>query len=274
MILYKYMSFLSAAQAIKNSTIGFSCIEDLNDPFEGAALCFEDSEEVPSSLQRSASFNRLSRKFGVLSLTRNPFNALMWSHYGDDHRGVVLGIDIDLANLNDLEKCIIPAKFGEIIYTTTIPRNYLPASSVEQLLSIGENSHHFFEHEHELFKNTFLYKDSAWAYEEEVRVVKNIVANSCQHRHKNTTFENSSGDWIQIYLQDIGRPLYCLKLPKESIVEAYLGCKSYSNVSRLGLDKAQYLETRSEWVKSGIKTRLVKQSKTSWNLEISNKLIE
>ena len=35
----------------------------------------------------------LNRTFGVLSLTRDPRNLLMWAHYGSEHRGIAVGFD-------------------------------------------------------------------------------------------------------------------------------------------------------------------------------------
>lgn len=267
MILYKYMSFSSAQKVIESNSIGFSCIEDLNDPFEGAALCFSDETGNECHLAHNAFKSRLSRNFGVLSLTRNPLNALMWSHYGDDHRGVVLGFDVNLSKLNEIDECVIPARFGEVIYSSTIPRNFLAEANKDELMAVGEETNSFTDHRFDLFKNCFLYKDYVWGYEEEVRVVKNIRAANLS-RYKNASFSNSSGVWNQVQIS--GRPLYCLDLPENSIVEAYLGCSSYSNVTRLGVSEEEYLNTREGWKKSGINTRLVKRSESSWNLEVSD----
>jgi hypothetical protein len=44
------MSFNSANSVIDNGSMGFSGLEDLNDSFECAALCFEESGELSSSL--------------------------------------------------------------------------------------------------------------------------------------------------------------------------------------------------------------------------------
>ncbi|OLQ74639.1 hypothetical protein BIT28_12415 [Photobacterium proteolyticum] len=268
MILYKYMSFSSACSVIGNRSIGFSCLEDLNDPFECAALCFKGSDELSSKLQHNPHKNRLSRNYGVLSLTRNPLNALMWAHYGDDHRGVVIGIDVNKAQLNTVENCVIPANNGEIIYTSTMPQNKLPTANVDSLMSIGKEHASFHEHDFELFKNAFLYKDLAWGYEEEVRVIKNIRNPQDNSRYSDSNFANESGDWSQI--QVYGRPLYCLSIPAESIVEAYLGCSSYSNVTRLGLDKELYINTRKEWKSQGINVQLVRRCEGSWKLELSD----
>ena len=32
-------------------------------------------------------------KYGIISLTEDPHNLLMWSHYAGEHRGVVVGYD-------------------------------------------------------------------------------------------------------------------------------------------------------------------------------------
>jgi hypothetical protein len=265
------MSFNSANSVIDNGSMGFSCLEDLNDPFECAALCFEESDELSSSLQFGAYRSRLSRKYGILSLTRNPLNALMWAHYGDDHRGVVIGIDVEKAGLNDLSKCVVPAKFGEIIYTSTIPRNNLPTSTKDSLILVGNQSYSFHEDSYDLFKNAFLNKDLSWAYEEEVRVVKNIIDPKGGSRYKKYNYQNSVGNWNQIQHQ--GRPVCCLSIPQESIVEAYLGCSTYKNVSRLGLDKSEYPSIREKWKSKGVDIKVVRQKANSWDLEVSDSVV-
>ncbi|MBF4437559.1 DUF2971 domain-containing protein, partial [Vibrio anguillarum] len=118
MILYKYMSFQAARSVIENSSLGFSCLEDLNDPFECTSFGFEESDGsiITANIATNACKNRFSRNYGVLSLTRQPLNSLMWAHYGDEHQGVVIGIDVDLANLSDESAAIIPSQYGEVIY--------------------------------------------------------------------------------------------------------------------------------------------------------------
>ncbi|WP_172379485.1 DUF2971 domain-containing protein [Vibrio sp. Vb339] len=267
MILYKYMSFQSASKVMNNSSIVFSCLEDLNDPFEGTAICFEESDTLTNKLQKNSHRSRLSRNYGVLSLTRNPLNPLMWSHYGDDHRGVVIGIDMKKANFLDENSCVIPAQYGEIVYTSTMPQNMLPTSSVESLMSVGTEHKSFRHHNYDLFKNTFLLKDLTWGYEEEVRVVKNING-SQKSRDSTCEFENEAGTWNQVKI--FGRPLYCLSIPKESIVEAYLGCATNSNVTRLGMNSDDYLNARKAWQSSGVNVQLVRRKEGTWNLEVSD----
>jgi hypothetical protein len=60
-ILYKYVSFKTAISIVKKSTIGFSCLEDLNDPLEGTSVHFEDNGDVSTNLAANAVRNRMSR---------------------------------------------------------------------------------------------------------------------------------------------------------------------------------------------------------------------
>ena len=42
MILYKYVSFEAGLKILETSTLGFSHLEDFNDPFEGTGLGLYD----------------------------------------------------------------------------------------------------------------------------------------------------------------------------------------------------------------------------------------
>jgi hypothetical protein len=93
-ILYKYVSFKTALEIIEHNSIAFSCIEDLNDPFECTALGFSDGE-MSASMVTNAYRNRFSRNYVLLSLTREPLYTLMWAQYGDSHQCVAIGINVE-----------------------------------------------------------------------------------------------------------------------------------------------------------------------------------
>jgi hypothetical protein len=265
MILYKYVSFEVAQLIIETSRIGFSCIEDLNDPLEGTSLCFKTSGDLSESIVVASVRERMSRKFGVLSLTRTPLNSTMWSHYGDDHRGVVLGIDVNVANLNCIKSNVIPANKGDIVYTATKPNTELPQITAKSLMEIGNEIEALNNQDFEIFKRTFLFKALPWNYEEEVRVVKNINFSRSSSRYTNFHFKNPSGDWSTVQHQ--GRPVYCLSIPENSIKEVYLGCATYKNVSRLGVCKEKYSQLKRKWTNEGISVFNVRQVSKSWQLE-------
>ncbi|WP_086480303.1 DUF2971 domain-containing protein [Oceanospirillum sanctuarii] len=262
MILYKYMSFQAARMVIENSSLGFSCLEDLNDPFECTSFGFEEGCGLLSAgIATGACKNRFSRNYGVLSLTRRPLNSLMWSHYGDEHQGVVLGVDTDIAGFSDKENCVIPSQYGEVIYSATKPHNNLPAPSAAELMSIG-NGIEFNSDTFNLVKRAFLYKSSEWGYEEEVRVVKDISGLPLSYHFD----EGRSGEWNKIKVS--GRPLYCLDIPIDSIKEIYLGRHIYKNVSKKKLLTDDELErVLLSWGQRDLKLWHCEPDVHSWQLK-------
>ncbi len=227
MILYKYMSLRAALSVIESSSLGFSCLEDLNDPFECTAFGFEDSDEtLTARVVTAACKNRFSRNYCVLSLTRQPLNSLMWTHYGDEHQGVVLGIDVHIAGLSDKNACIIPSQHGEVIYLATKPHHDPVITINDELLMRIGNGIDFETDAFNLVKRAFLYKSAEWHYEEEVRVVKDISNLPFSYYSS----EKRSGPWRIILIK--GRPLYCLDIPPNAIKEIYLGCHIYKNFTK------------------------------------------
>ena len=175
MILYKYVGFDAGLKILETNTLGFSHLEDFNDPFEGTALGViqSDIEGISSDRFIQQCKDKFSRRFAVLSLTRAPLNPLMWSHYGESYKGIVIGIDTAKAGLEDVAKFMIPAQKGEVIYLATAPKNPITLSQ-EEIFQIAEKTDIRQPEYAELYKRAFLYKSLYWAYEEEVRIVKNI----------------------------------------------------------------------------------------------------
>ncbi|WDE07852.1 DUF2971 domain-containing protein [Thalassomonas viridans] len=76
----------------------------LNDPFE-FLLSSTSSSKVEQALRKSLGkdydHSELIHQFwthGIVSLTETHDNLLMWSHYADEHRGMVIGFDIPQAS--------------------------------------------------------------------------------------------------------------------------------------------------------------------------------
>ena len=148
--------------------------------------------------------NRFSTDLAVLSLTRQPLNKLMLAHYADNHKGMVVGIDVTkVEDFTSRETCFIPAQYGSVVYTETMPT----FNAMDEANEITD----FFDHAlFESRQRALLFKDSAWAMEEEVRVVKSLRSYE----------ENFSVEYIE------GRPLYLYSLPQDAIAEVYLGCRA------------------------------------------------
>lgn len=183
---YKYLPFgtdKKSLDVIKKGTIKFTCPKDFNDPFDCQPLV--DTDNLPemnafkkafaiqskglSFLDKKILRDRMLFDFrrsiksgdmisyfldtvGVLSLSRQYNNALMWSHYAEYHRGFVVGFKYqkpdDLKeDPHDMDiRKIIPS---EVKYSKNKPV-YNPSSN-------------------EFDMSVLLTKDDVWKYEAEER---------------------------------------------------------------------------------------------------------
>jgi hypothetical protein len=96
---------------------------------------------------------------GIFCATRNHDNLLMWAHYAQQHRGVVLGFR------PDFKRDSILAITKPVRYRDTRPTFYRP---VEDMIAIGAV---FTENDLTEFRNSLIYsKSTHWSYEEELRI--------------------------------------------------------------------------------------------------------
>ena len=92
-----------------------------------------------------------NNKIGILSLSEECDNILMWSHYAKNHTGFVLGFDTNLfLNNSDFDY------IENVKYCTEYPI----------IKSIGENDD---------FYKKFFHKSNDWQYEKEWRLSKNHI---------------------------------------------------------------------------------------------------
>ncbi len=179
-IFYKYASFeIASKNIITDNTLKFSNPKSFNDPFdchEGliniSKLTNEELEEIIFSsdnvnnnpnkdfIQKNKKriIQKVTNKLEIKSLWRKQFehyrvccfsktyhNILMWSHYADCHKGIVIGFNLPI--LND--------KF--VVYPVTYADKILPIDGYTDVLKV-------------------LYywvttKSNHWAYEEEFRAI-------------------------------------------------------------------------------------------------------
>jgi len=142
-MFYKYRSlsqngFFKCIDIIIKKRLYASRYIDLNDPMEGFYLCPKGklSEKMQYSLQKKIDAVR------IVSLSKRNDKTLMWSHYADGHKGIVIGIEI-----NENQFDVRPVIYGE-----------LPTIKEED---IGEDT----------YKELLSTKLSPWFYEEEVRIL-------------------------------------------------------------------------------------------------------
>jgi hypothetical protein len=105
---------------------------------------------------------RIARLFGVLSLADAPNNLLMWAHYGDEHRGVVIGFEKDHSFFDrrlqdqDVARYVTP-----VMYSPHRPKRTI-------VYDPGDDEAAFME---ELARDFFLVKSPEWSYEHEWRMI-------------------------------------------------------------------------------------------------------
>lgn len=215
MILYKYLNRAAGLAMLKEARIGFSQVKSFNDPTEISAAAYAGELDGPFyGIPREVIFQNV---YAVCSLTRAPLNAIMWAHYGDKHKGLVVGIDTKLAGIEDVENCVLPTTFGSVIYTASKPQHQYYGS--EDFHFNRDNSNKFDPNYLEAMQRVFLHKSSEWAYEEEVRAIK--------------TIDGLNRDDSIILNEDTaiaGELTYLLKIPLEALVSVHVGWRS------IGLD--------------------------------------
>lgn len=202
MILYKYMRYDAAIRLITTDSVSFSSYLNFNDPYELSCLAHGPGN-INNMMKMRGQINLWGTNSVILCLTREHLNPLMWAHYADSHKGIVIGLDVSDDKFTSLDKNIIPVQFGSVIYTKTQPispyfTTEFPQTEIEQF--IGFNTGYL-----EKLQRTFLYKSHHWSYEEEVRIVK----------HKRCT------DLIEVPEYNI----FTMELTTGSIKEIHIGLR-------------------------------------------------
>jgi hypothetical protein len=219
MILYKYITFDRLESLLDDQKIRFTQFFDQNDLYEFSFALLPIEREREQAIQDDYSAERAEMKvsfenkyfqFGMLCLTKNFNNILMWAHYADNHKGAVVGFDISHSFFNSKEK-FYTFTCGELEEDIDLmgvgsirPIDYL---TTRRQISYGD---------YYGLEELFFAKSIHWKYEEEYRILKNIYK-------KEPSKILSSGE--KIYLFDI---------PKECIVEIILGLRcNYASVNSI-----------------------------------------
>jgi hypothetical protein len=134
---------------------------------------------------------RMELAQGVLSLSRTKESLLMWAHYGDSHKGYVLGLDENHEFFKARDMVGRPTSPKNVIYTT-------------QRVHIDADRDDY----REMLLCT---KSLEWAYEEEVRVFRTFG------KHFSDFEKNTKG---QVHL---------FSIPHDCIREVYIGANCHAS---------------------------------------------
>lgn len=224
---FKFMSRDTFDCVFVNEKIRISQTSVLNDLFEGdldyiRVLKREIKKRCsPCELEGaraffkefSAAMRHFRSEVGILSLTKNICNELMWAHYADSHRGVAIELDLGLpmfcrGTVDCLDQILGAAGINK--QDVGHPFNMLPdifrrpieidyddgAVSIIDLLKT------------DIYKPLFRKKE-CWAYEDEVRILYRLGLNP----EEDENLEND-GD---------GKAIHLLNLPPRSIKSLTFG---------------------------------------------------
>lgn len=201
---YKYLPFNEGSlDVLLSGTIKYSCPLNFNDPFDCMPYYNEEAinniaKTRPDLIRLAANQKgmspgeRLANKgklvanmrkrfkdgsfskaylsgIGVVSLSSDPLNILMWSHYADYHKGFIVEFRIPVKGYqNDMELATNRLLPFPVIYSEHRPQ-----------LNIGT------EEDREIINKSVLTKSVIWRYESEERVIDHDRGPGIHHYNRN-----------------------------------------------------------------------------------------
>ena len=232
-LLYKYYEIKKfLPKLLSGETLKFSCPFDFNDPFESRSCYQLDSSDegrrfiremvnrrytnpslkisearriekrfrTPLALEDNELANEVIRRVGVCCFSEAKDSILMWSHYGNEHKGICIGFDTS--------KSLFQLAW-KVKYREEFPIVRRPTDGEDVLL-----------------EKTLLTKAACWSYEKEWRIVKRILTEEEKARRmqrRNLSIENFSEEDTQLLFDESGPGYYSFS--KEAIAELYLGAR-------------------------------------------------
>jgi len=153
MLLYRYLPATAAIKTIESRHFRVSRIMELNDPFEWS-FGFDGSRPeriADDRRERDELIQQSNEKWGVLCFCEVFKDPVMWSHYADRHRGLVIEIE---ANVHD-------DAYHKVLYSRR---------PIIQQRWLGDREKHT-EELKGVFSEFFRFKAPSWNYEREWRAV-------------------------------------------------------------------------------------------------------
>jgi hypothetical protein len=154
-------------------------------------------------------------KLGILSLSTNPTDALLWSHYANGHTGIAIGFETDLIKESFIK--------GKVKYAKDPPYQKLFLDLSEKIavfVKPWEKDHHFdaklgdnfYTHQiSQLMRANLLTKSRKWKYESEYRMVNTEPGEYkfSPEALKSITFGlKTSSDYVRKVLQALNNDSY------------------------------------------------------------------
>lgn len=187
--LFKYLP--EPRNLFDEGFIRLSQLVALNDPFE-ASFCSESLDNLSThfdySMAQDPEFGDISfskyiemrmHNIGVICLSENKENLLMWAHYADEHKGVVAGISY-LPIFGSIFQNLFRA---DTLINTSWGESYSPFDGIPKPVSYRKGLRYRndrFDYDYSnidaegadrILYEVFMQKSDEWIYEQEHRVV-------------------------------------------------------------------------------------------------------
>jgi len=208
---YKFLSTDTLKIIIQNESLRFTRGDSFNDPFEAnpflvpvgwESLAKEDKSNVEMiKYLASEIFTRLFSKTYITCFSSNYLSKnsqLMWSHYGNSHRGVCFEIDFPEATQDNYKE-------GDIV---PLMVTYCENLSQERNKWTPEDS--------DLPLYLATYKSNVWEYESEIRMV--FHTDSFNKEKYSIVNEGKNAD-IVLNIESISKVIFGVKSNPEDIIE-------------------------------------------------------
>ena len=115
MRLYHLLAARWAIDDLERRRLKVARFADLNDPFELLALELSDPDDRHAY---NCWRDRAAEAFGLLCFSRTWRSPVLWSHYGDSHRGLCLGFDVPDASVRRVEYLKKRVPFRSLVPTS------------------------------------------------------------------------------------------------------------------------------------------------------------
>lgn len=214
MKLYKYMNLELGEKFVQVPILRLSGHGCLNDPFE-FRLTANSRSKIEEIFNKKDWLNKFW-SHGIISLTETYDNLLMWSHYSDEHKGVVIEISIDDNNpfslFRDNERLSISkdCTFNKVNY-----RKFRKYNEEISEKSLDDVRLHY-----------MLSKSDEWMYEKEYRYV-------IHHSFADLIFIKKDDEKIQEFIHRLKLNKSCIKDTETHLIIAIEDSLTKENLFKL-----------------------------------------
>jgi len=162
-MIYKYSPYHKDGFVKEGILLGAPQRHYLNDPFES----YPCDEWIPKAESMGIALDKVKDKYGhdafyyanthlgVISFSKTYDKVLMWSHYANDHKGMVIGFDMNHKYFTNKGEYFTNKgyRLKKVLYRKKIP--------LKKIFADGKWNEKFFE-----------YKSNKWKREKEYRILK------------------------------------------------------------------------------------------------------